>query len=133
MDPGKVDPNQEGSIFDSQGGSSHSLQDLPVGDWSDYNERVVEYRGPINQLARVLEKLRDQKFEHQKRFSRDHSILPENGDVGRFNPKKEFDRIIKHKSGKLPEGAITNASVRTKRCRFPPRMIWSSLSICRAV
>jgi hypothetical protein len=101
-EPVMPDPGREDSIW-GQGGTSYTLDSLPVGNWEDYATALVEYAGPINQLARILEKLCEAKYDLQKQFSRQHSLLPEDSDLGRFDMDSELNLIIKKSSGEKLE------------------------------
>ncbi|MGB1539744.1 MAG: vWA domain-containing protein, partial [Rickettsiales bacterium] len=79
---------QKGGKADSAG-SSYGLDNLPVGDWSDYTNTVQEYQGPIYEVAQMLEDLKKDYYEEQLSED-DHQLLPQGGDLSRFDPKRQL-------------------------------------------
>ena len=62
-----------------------SLDQLASGDWDDFNKRVALHGPVIAVMARALAKLKDAQLKIIFKQSKKHSIVPEGGDLRRFD------------------------------------------------
>lgn len=87
--PGGQPGSQPGMMTmpSDQGGESNSLDDLPVGDWSNYKEMKERYSGVIRQAERYLSKLK-KPYREDSISQSDHTLVPIGGQIDRFNPKQ---------------------------------------------
>lgn len=73
------------------GGGVSSIDDLPVGDWSRYQDMAAHYAGAIGHATRLLEKIRDMQVQRaQLRSRQQHSFLPKDGELDRFSVQKHL-------------------------------------------
>jgi hypothetical protein len=80
-----------------------SIDELPLGDWSDYQRRVRELEGPIRYVERMLRKIQEQQLQTRMTPGRDKSLLPEDGDFSRFQMDSYRDLLIRRASGRRLE------------------------------
>lgn len=84
-------------------GAGRILNDLTVGDWANYVERVKEYQGIIAMVAVMLKKIQEHQRETTQVKSRSLTMLPKDDDLSRFNPQAHQDLVRKQRGGQQLE------------------------------
>jgi hypothetical protein len=62
-----------------------SLDQLATGDWQDFSRRVSLHGPVIALMAKALERLKDAQLKLIHKISKKHSIIPQGGDLRRFD------------------------------------------------
>jgi hypothetical protein len=82
-----------------------SIDNLPDGDWSDYQARMIVLGPYVTLIEDKLRALKAAQRERRELPSLENDLLPEDGDFSRFDFGAEADRVIKKASGQLLEEA----------------------------
>jgi hypothetical protein len=64
-----------------------NLDELANGNWDDFSKRVAMHGPVIAMMAAALSKLKRAQLKIIHKISKKHSIIPEGGDLRRFNEK----------------------------------------------
>lgn len=107
----KQDPSQQagGGKGAGQGGGVKSLDDLPVGDWSNYSAMVSQYGGAIRQAERLLRRIKEMQVQHTTSRSRSrHTMLPRDGELDRFSVGRHIELKKKKATGQHIEAEDYN-------------------------
>lgn len=91
---GNTASNQAGG-----GGKEVKIEELAARDWSDYAGLVDEIAPLINQVARMMEKIRERQIQKTKIRSRHLEQLPQDNEIGRLDRNAHRDLIIKQRTG----------------------------------
>lgn len=90
------------------GGQPKTLNEIALGDWTNYPEVVAKLAGPISQAARLLKKIQDRQLESDKRRSRRLDVLPEDNEIDRLSHDAHRELIIKRRTGQKLEETDLN-------------------------
>ena len=96
-------PKKSGGKKAGHGGNK-SLGDLAKEDWTKYEDRVNELRGPIARARKLFKQVQEKQLQPKKAISKQLDILPENGEVmERFNLEAHRNLIIKKSTRDVQE------------------------------
>lgn len=88
----------ERSTKAGQGGRGYTLDELPIGDFSDYAARVAQLSPFIDMVRRQLEELRKQQIAEYLQHSPEESTLF--SDLAHYNLDRKINLEMKKKDGK---------------------------------
>lgn len=89
-------PSKPGS-----GAGRSNIKSRPqVGNWSDYQTAVAEYGPEINQARNLLIRIQEKQSQIAQKPAHSKSLLPEDGDMGRFDVSAHRDLVTKLLTGR---------------------------------
>lgn len=102
-DPGDGEEDGEPGEGAGAGGEGKTLEEIARMDWSNYPAIVAMLMGPISQVARALEKIREKQVE--KDIKRTHTLecFPENNEIDRMDEQAHRDMVLKDAIGQAEE------------------------------
>lgn len=95
------DPSEDPGMPSNKAGqgAGRILNDLTVGDWTNYLESVKQYQGIIAMVAVMLKKIQEHQRETASVASRSLTMLPKDDELSRFNVQAHQDLITKQRGG----------------------------------
>jgi len=109
----KENPQQEAQKIDNplkttqtQGSNSHggsysfSAPTAPsTAKWNDYLAIVTPHTASISYVSTILKKIQDKQVQYRPQPVRELELLPDDGDLGRFQHSEHFDLMQKRRRG----------------------------------
>lgn len=92
--------NPKNSPKSKEGGQDQGKNQIDIidGGWDNYREKVQQLRGPINRVAKQLERIKKKQLQQKTVRSRSMTLTPRAGELDRFNSTAQRDLKIRQKT-----------------------------------